>query len=231
MAKKKYESDLDQVINPATGTADLIGAIKHTITVLNNEDGIVRGAVYHRLPGAMDARLDRIGIEHRFRGRFCLLLQRLAVLRREGANSEVVWEVVCTSVVDEFLTERMLRTQSLREQHYSESVANWYKQKQASDRIIATLKQQLADLQTQVAEMPVRAPSIIEHVVEAGATLEQLAEAVARAKDLETQLEGVLAAKIQLEGELTSLRVKLEATSNPAAVAAAMIAELRTKKV
>lgn len=85
----------------SSGEADLVTVLRKVVTVLNEQADIVRGGLFHTLPGAMNDRVEQMGVLNV--PHIILLMQELGLLRRWGGGGATVWQVLCITFFEEVM--------------------------------------------------------------------------------------------------------------------------------
>ena len=218
-------------VNPETGQSDDLIATARAATMLLHSKGTINASGQCFAFVSPDRVLKEAGftcgIAH-----FILFLDRMGLARkltRTGSAGLYCYQIMDPVFFDVLVSPEsvMAVLRQMQERRYLQM---------AVLRLKRILNQKSVHLRTSLspgAEVTT-APQIVERVVETGVSLEQLAEAVARVEDLKAQNE-VMAAEVakvhadkqRLEEEVVKLKVK----SDAAAIAAAMIAQMRMNKV
>lgn len=94
----------------------LVEILRKAVALLNQQADIVRGVLYHTLPGSMNDRVATMGVVNV--AHFVLLLQELGLLRKWGGGTVVVWQVVEMKFFDEVVAPEWLeRAQVCLQKH------------------------------------------------------------------------------------------------------------------
>lgn len=164
---------------------NLLSTLKGVVERLNAEPGIVKGGLFHSLPGAMNERVAFTGILNI--PEFILLMQELGLIRHRGGGRAVTWEVICVTFVEEVAT------------------TPWLERAQAS---LARRKETIESLRiarVRIAELEARGESsgagskALEEIAGMALDLENARAALAKKDDEIAALERKLAEQVSID--------------------------------
>lgn len=200
---KKKTRSVAEAINPETGQPDLIGALRHVITTLNQSEDVERKSLYHILSGSMRARLEVIGIPDTYIADFSLVMQELGLARHRGGKW-IVWEIVDITFFDEIVT-----------QVWVDKAIHTIAQRHDSSKELRVLREKVEQ-----AEKP-----DLSHAGDSPEFIEPMAEMVAEVERLNSVVTEQGETIVRLETELSN-----RPDNSPAAVAAALIERFQKAK-
>ncbi len=158
---------------------NLATLLRHVVELLNKQVDIVRGGLYHTLPGSMNDRVSVMGavnVAH-----FILLMQEIGLLRKWGGGGTTVWQVICITFFDEVMHAEWFERSQLRLQKHIETTDS-----------LRTLRLRVTELETRgdsPASVGMKSlEEIATMVVELETFQKKAKEQAARIADLEREL-------------------------------------------
>lgn len=160
---------------------EIVDLLKSVTTLLNKAEGLIKGGVYHTLPGAMHNRISAMGVINV--PYLVLLMQEVGLLRKWGGGGATVWQVLCVTFFDEMVTPQWLERSLASLDKHTETTAE-----------LRTLREQVTTGQVRehVETSPVGQKSI-EEIAEMVVTIERLEASLAARDEQIARLERTLA--------------------------------------
>lgn len=182
-------------------------SLRKVVTALNKAEDIVKGGMYHTIPGAMQDRLEAMGLVSI--PWLMLFMQELGILRYWGGGKSGVWQVICITYFEDITPAAWVeRAHSKVEKHCDES------------RNLLTLRQRVAQLEA-ASNSALPAEAVV-----GSKSLDEIAEMVVRIEELEAEVA-------KLEQQTSSLKQELAAKPkiDPDTALAAAIRKVRERQL
>lgn len=163
-------------------SVELLDTLRRIVTTLNESKDLVKGGMYHTIPGAMQNRLEEMSLVSI--PWLMLLAQELGVLRYFGGGKSSVWQVICVTFFDEVVSPPWLERAYLRVEKHKEDT-----------RSLHGLRERVTAL-----EAPIRSAE----VTPGQKSLDEIAEMVVRIEELEAEVGKLELLSNSLKQEIAS---------------------------
>jgi hypothetical protein len=146
-------------------SSELLANLRRIVAILNETKDLVKGGMYHTISGAMQSRLEEMGLVSI--PWLMLLAQEIGILRYFGGSKPGVWQVICITFFDEIVTPPWLERAYLRVEKHKEETRT------------------LHALREQVTLLEARGASSSDSVPTGGKSLDEIASMVVKIEQLE----------------------------------------------
>ncbi len=162
-------------------SSEVLSTLRRIVTTLNEAKDLVKGGLYHSIPGAMQSRFEEMNLVSI--PWLMLLAQELGVLRYFGGSKPGVWQVICITFFDEVVSPPWLERAYVCAEKHKDDV-----------RKLLVLRERVIELEAKTTSTggPVGGQSL-EEIASMVVTIEQLEAANSKLAERVATLEAELA--------------------------------------